>query len=278
MRTDCILWQDARCDHVAFPPAGLFARSFSIETPMASMTGHLIAPDRPLRLSELLPAARAMTDSLVESVLDHLWRTGQSVSCQAGCANCCKQFLIPLAPPEAADLWAQVENLPPDPREKYTLRFLAALQKLSNARPFTPSANRSPDRQLEELSSWYAELNLGCPFLDDGLCSIYADRPLACREYLVTSPPHFCKGHHPTKGYKVPMPVSIAEAVFQLAAELDGTDLESVILTMMPMWNYENPHRIEQTYPAREIIEGFVTILNAQADSANRAAIPSQAA
>ena len=31
-----------------------------------------------------------------------------------------------------------------------------------------------------------------CVFLQDGECSIYADRPIACRAYYVTTPPKYC--------------------------------------------------------------------------------------
>lgn len=38
----------------------------------------------------------------------------------------------------------------------------------------------------------YFGLDLPCPLLADGVCSIRDDRPLACREYLVTSDPAHC--------------------------------------------------------------------------------------
>jgi Fe-S-cluster containining protein len=34
--------------------------------------------------------------------------------------------------------------------------------------------------------------NIPCPFLEEGSCSIHPDRPLACREYLVTTPAEHC--------------------------------------------------------------------------------------
>jgi hypothetical protein len=38
---------------------------------------------------------------------------------------------------------------------------------------------------------------VACPFLEDEACSIHADRPLSCREYLVTSPPELCAALSP---------------------------------------------------------------------------------
>jgi len=33
---------------------------------------------------------------------------------------------------------------------------------------------------------------VACPFLEEESCSIHPDRPLSCREYLVTSPAEYC--------------------------------------------------------------------------------------
>jgi hypothetical protein len=38
----------------------------------------------------------------------------------------------------------------------------------------------------------YFRTGVPCPFLEDESCSIYPDRPLVCREYVVTSPPALC--------------------------------------------------------------------------------------
>ena len=39
------------------------------------------------------------------------------------------------------------------------------------------------------LGREYFQLGIPCPFLEEESCSIYHDRPITCREYLVTSPP-----------------------------------------------------------------------------------------
>ena len=38
----------------------------------------------------------------------------------------------------------------------------------------------------------YFRLGIACPFLEEESCSIYHDRPITCREYLVTSPAENC--------------------------------------------------------------------------------------
>jgi len=51
----------------------------------------------------------------------------------------------------------------------------------------------------------YFALRVPCPFLEEESCSIHPDRPLVCREYLVTSPAELCAG--PTQEGVTPVPV-----------------------------------------------------------------------
>ena len=48
------------------------------------------------------------------------------------------------------------------------------------------------DGDRSSLGLAYFRLGLPCPFLESESCSIHPDRPLACREYLVTSPAANC--------------------------------------------------------------------------------------
>ena len=44
-----------------------------------------------------------------------------------------------------------------------------------------------------ELAYEYFKHGIACPFLEDESCSIHPDRPMACREYLVSSPAENCR-------------------------------------------------------------------------------------
>jgi len=59
----------------------------------------------------------------------------------------------------------------------------------------------------------YLDARVFCPFLDAGSCSIYADRPLICREFLVTSPAANCAAPTPDNIDAVPMGASLANAL-----------------------------------------------------------------
>lgn len=81
--------------------------------------------------------------------------------------------------------------------ERALPRLLEAEAKLDAAgltdRMFEAMLNED-DRELEhDASALYRRLELPCAFLDDGnRCSIYRDRPLACRTHFVLSPPSEC--------------------------------------------------------------------------------------
>ena len=118
----------------------------------------------------------------------------RSISCGPGCGACCRQ-LVPVAEAEALYLRAVVENLGPDRRARIQARHRGAMRKIRHSGLLQPlrSANdpNSRDRR-RELGLRYFRLGIPCPFLEQESCSIHPHRPLACREYLVTSDPKHC--------------------------------------------------------------------------------------
>ncbi|MGL4465730.1 MAG: YkgJ family cysteine cluster protein, partial [Planctomycetia bacterium] len=113
-----------------------------------------------------------------------------------------------------------VAELPPERRGEIVRRFTAAVARLTDAGLVEPmrSINQLDGKELETLGLDYFRLGLACPFLEDESCSIYADRPLVCREYLVTSPAELCAAPSATTIERVPIPI----AVNGIAARLGG--------------------------------------------------------
>jgi hypothetical protein len=89
----------------------------------------MTVPAKPVKPQKMLPILRQMTDSFVGMAENAIENAGGKISCQKGCAACCRQA-IPLAEIEAYKIAEMVNDLP--------------------------------------------------------------DRPLACREYIVTSPAENC--------------------------------------------------------------------------------------
>ncbi|MBI5441107.1 MAG: YkgJ family cysteine cluster protein [Deltaproteobacteria bacterium] len=144
-------------------------------------------------MERLLPALRTTADAFVAYGAEMSAAAGKPVSCAKGCGACCRQ-LIPLAHAEARAIAALVEELPEPRRSEMKERFEDALRRVEAA-GLLPSLEGSTERMSVEaidLGLGYMRLGIPCPFLEDESCSIYSERPIACREYLVSSLPRHC--------------------------------------------------------------------------------------
>jgi Fe-S-cluster containining protein len=93
-----------------------------------------------------------------------------TVACQAGCWFCC-QIPVAVTVLEAAMVLSAVRRLESDKQQQILLRLEHHVQK--------------QDAALESSEDGTARFRNRCPFLgDNGACSVYEDRPLACRSLL----------------------------------------------------------------------------------------------
>jgi Fe-S-cluster containining protein len=145
--------------------------------------------------------------------------------------------------------------------------FLDTAKIILNEKPkifeVNESAEASDQTQIIALSKWYASLKLACPFLSNNLCTSYEHRPLACREYIVTGSALLCNNEWSDESQTVQIPISILDCLGQLAAELEQSDIEAVMLPLALPWVQENLERGERTWPAVTMVECFVEILQA---------------
>ncbi len=147
----------------------------------------------PARLAELLPVFRSMTDAFVEVSVANARAEGLAVSCKKGCGACCRQ-LVPVAEIEARRLWEVVEAMPEPRRSTVRARFEAARQRLAAAGLLEKlrEPRQFQDEDVIPFGMDYFQQGIACPFLEEESCSIYAERPMACREYLVVTPAEHC--------------------------------------------------------------------------------------
>ena len=126
------------------------------------------------------------------------------------------------------------------------------------------------------VSNWYRGLELSCPLLSDGLCMWYDQRPAVCREHIVTGSELACLGEGSDEDLidssRVALvPISIVEALGQLTAGLEGSDVEAVMLPLALPWTEDNLDRAERTWPARVMVERFIEILREMASASSSA-------
>ncbi len=151
----------------------------------------LVVQADPVAIEDVLPIFQGLSDLFVSRGVARAEAEGRTISCRAGCGACCRQ-LVPVSEPEARDLARVVEAMPEPRRSHVRARFDAALEALAPTgllkRAMQPKQGEAP-----QLGMDYFGQGVACPLLEDEACSIHPDRPLACREYLVTSPAENCR-------------------------------------------------------------------------------------
>lgn len=172
----------------------------------------------------LLPVLWQVEDRLIEVAVRRLAESGEQVSCRAGCGRCCRQ-LVPISRTEARQLSSMLEAMPEPRRSVIRGRVARGIQAVRDA-GILDSADRlgslGPDGNRSLGLAWFA-LDVACPFLEDESCSIHAERPLACREYLVSSPAENCARPSADTIRMVPLAGRLSRAAISLEPGMSST-------------------------------------------------------
>lgn len=171
-----------------------------LEVPMAF-------PAKPVRPQRILPILQKITNGFVEIGVKEAARQGESVSCTKGCGACCRQ-IVPLSEIEVYHIAELVENMPAERRRKVEERFEEANRHFHESGLYERIDDKTgfSAEEIRELGTNYFQEKFPCPFLEEEACSIHPDRPLICREYLVTSAAEICGDPSPEKIKTVEIP------------------------------------------------------------------------
>ena len=186
----------------------------------------ITVPSGRVPATEVVPALQGLVNAVVAAAEAASVRDGGAISCCKGCGACCRQ-LVPVSRTEGERLLALLKTLSGERRERLRARFAAAETIIADA----GLADRA-GRNDRELSQAYFALAIPCPFLEDESCSIHPDRPLVCREYLVTSPAELCAG--PAQEGVTPVPVP---KVSMAARRLQGENDDWFPLALLMKWS-----------------------------------------
>ncbi len=168
-------------------------------------------PTEPVKPQRMLPIFQQMANIFTDMGTYRAGLQGKEVSCKAGCGACCRQ-VVPISEAEAYQLAELVENMPEPRRSEIKRRFEEAHDHFSEIGWLGRLDNlhtKPKEEQVEAVQDYFRE-GIPCPFLEDESCSIHKDRPLACREYLVTSPATNCSEPSPENIEKVEIPTKPA--------------------------------------------------------------------
>jgi Fe-S-cluster containining protein len=212
----------------------------------------ITVPSAPVPATDVVPALQGLVNAVVAAAEAGLMKSGESISCRKGCGACCRQ-LVPVSRTEGERLLALVETMAAERRERLQARFAAA-EIIIDGAGLSDRAGRS-DR---ELSLAYFALAIPCPFLEEESCSIHPDRPLVCREYLVTSPADLCAG--PSQEGVTPVAVP---KVSMAARGLQDDGEDWFPLAALMTWAKTRPRSgVRRTGP--EWVQRFLSAIGAQ--------------
>jgi Fe-S-cluster containining protein len=199
----------------------------------------------PSSLRDLLPTAREISERVAAIAVEHAIAEGKSISCKAGCGACCRQ-LVPISVVEARSLAELVASMPPKRRAELRRRFQEAVRRLEKAGLLDARAKKGRlallstaapgESGFENVSKRYFAEQIACPFLEDESCSIYADRPLVCREYNATTPAEWCR-ELSARVETAPRPARMSEVLAETASALTGHDFPCIPLTLSLEWS-----------------------------------------
>ena len=186
------------------------------------MSGSLPAGE--CTVEELIPILLSLGEEIVNIAIRQR-PADQQISCAAGCGACCRQ-LVPISLSEAEFLRNQVL---PNLKKSHRLRVK---QRIANAKVLLQESGLWENLQALPLNTEaearqsfglrYFLHRIPCPFLENESCSIHPQRPLACREYLVTSPASHCATPDPSRLVPLPVPQKPSHALIQLDATAGG--------------------------------------------------------
>jgi Fe-S-cluster containining protein len=175
-------------------------------------------PEGPASPVELLPVLQAMADAVTDAAAREVAAGGAAITCRKGCGACCRQ-LVPIAPSEVTAIREVVDRMPAARKSTVLARFQEVREGLESAGllGMLLEPERFTEGELKTLGLEYFRLGIPCPFLEEEACSIHPDRPLSCREYLVTSPADLCAQPGPDV-QRIPLPAKVSTCLLQIEA------------------------------------------------------------
>ncbi|MBI4701388.1 MAG: YkgJ family cysteine cluster protein [Deltaproteobacteria bacterium] len=247
-------------------PRDLVPFAVTLRTPQGPVAGRIAIDPGPMRLGELVPFAQGITSMYAAKANAAEAQLGHATSCGPGCGACCRQ-LVPLSAPEAFALSDLVASLPPERRAVVLQRFERLVAEVGARAESAAVAGLRFDEprpeRIAEVARQYFELGLPCPFLEEESCSIHPQRPCACRDYNVTTPPEWCAApeRHPIR--KVPMPAGLSGPLARLATEKLGIAPELVVLPHALAWVEEHAALGARAWPGVELFQAFLAAIDA---------------
>jgi Fe-S-cluster containining protein len=232
----------------------------SLKTPAGSVTSMVDVPADFVPVSAIVPLLRRLGEEALALEEQRAIQAGLSVSCRKGCAACCR-MLVPVSAPEAFSLADSIQRLPDHKRTLVHQRLKDTRKRLETAGlwdrllALSETDRALGDEDFAPVNRDYYALRLPCPFLEDELCSIYEERPAACRELLVTSPAELCQDIESNPVTPLPAAIRVSTALGLLWADLKNNAPRLIPLPVAIEWATRHENERALTWRGTELLD-----------------------
>ena len=244
----------------------------------------MTVPATPIKPQRMLPIFQQMSSAVVDTSVEATIATGKTISCKSGCGACCRQA-VPISEVEAYKIAEIVESMDAERQLVVRQRFADALKHFTDMNWFEQlidlkdmASVNDPDFSAEKFTSvvtGYFHEGVPCPFLEAESCSIHTDRPMVCREYLVTSPAENCSSPRPETITKVPIFLRPSKAMLKVGRTKNSENMSSLMLVEALDFVAKNPDIFEEK-PGPEWAGDFVRELTNTDVQAQNVAAPNR--
>ena len=231
----------------------------AINTSAGQLTTGVEVPTTFIPVTAIVPLMRGLGQEAQALAVARSVGSGKPVSCRRGCAACCR-MLVPLSVPEALALHEWVQALPAEQQDQIVSRIEEAKsllvwhglwQQLSD---LCEAEQQPNDDMLEAINRAYYALRVPCPFLQDELCVIYDERPAACRELLVSSPPERCDDLI-TNPEPISAPIRVSTVLALLWQDLTKAPAKLIPLPLALDWAARHQQDNRHTWQGTELLD-----------------------
>jgi Fe-S-cluster containining protein len=226
----------------------------------------MTVPAKPVKIRKMLPIFQQMSNSFVQMGVNESEANGEKISCQAGCGACCRQP-VPISETEAFEIAELVENMPEEKRSGVKQKFTDACEHLYEIGWFErldATVGMKHEKRQEVIKEYFQE-GIPCPFLEEESCSIHQNRPLSCREYLVTSPAENCANPSADKIRMVQMPVKPSATLCKITKSENLNDAVNFVPLILSLdWADKFSENEEKRTGERWMAEFFTNLTKSE--------------
>jgi Fe-S-cluster containining protein len=220
-------------------PASTVKATFSLPVAGGYLQASAQLPAGRITLTQFLPIIQNLDNAIVGKVAEEAKAAGSPISCRAGCGACCRQ-MVPVSLFEAEALVEWMRSLPEERQAELAERFHRALSSLRDTGVIDKILNSEwvlEEERTMQLAIDYFHAHVACPFLENESCSIHPMRPLACREYLVVSPPELCQDPSVYDVTGVQLPLKLSNVLHSFGGELEQDPRGWIPLVFLLAWS-----------------------------------------